>query len=277
MKTLKLLTAALVFISLAAEPARAEVYLEWYIGNAFPVTAPNPVDLTINPAFRGPAVADLEYPRTVSSNLITGGKLGTWFVKEGFLGFDYPPRMKYLGFYLDFNYHTIDYLPGVGSRRMYVSSIPPPLGFQHYKFLGTGSIATIAFMFAFRYGFFPKEKVPFGKLQPYIAVGPAVFITSLRPTLMIQPNYVYEFFPTANKIPGKYSGSYQSSVVIGLATELGLRYMITRFLSVETSFKYRYACPSQTFDISILGFEHELRYAPQLNLFSVQIGVAYHF
>lgn len=183
-----------------------------------------------------------------------------------------------MGFYLDLNHHTLDYLPGVGSRRMYVSSIPPPLGFQHYKFLGNGSVTTLAFMFAFRYGFLPTEKVPFGRLQPYLAVGPAIMITSLRPTFMVQPNYQFEFFPTTtNRIPGKYSGSYKSTVAVGLATEIGVRWMIRKFLSIETSVKYRYAQPSCTYDIPIYGVDHQLTYSPALSIFSIQSGLAYHF
>ncbi|MGQ9688691.1 MAG: hypothetical protein ACUVXF_07910 [Desulfobaccales bacterium] len=85
MKRSRILIAALLFMTLAVGTSRAELYLEGYLGNAFSVTAPNPIDLGINPTYRGPASADLEYPRTVSSNIILGGKLGTWFVKEGFL------------------------------------------------------------------------------------------------------------------------------------------------------------------------------------------------
>lgn len=81
MKPSRILIAALLFVALAVGTAGAELYLEAYFGNAFTVTVPNPIDLNINPAFRGPVSADLEYPQTVSSNFILGGKVGTWFVK----------------------------------------------------------------------------------------------------------------------------------------------------------------------------------------------------
>ena len=37
-----------------------------------------------------------------------GVKVGTWFVKEGFLGWSgYPDWMKYFGFYTDFSYQRL--------------------------------------------------------------------------------------------------------------------------------------------------------------------------
>jgi hypothetical protein len=58
-----------------------------------------PVGLSVNPAYRGPINADPEFPRTLSTDFMPGLKIGTWFVKNGFLGFDYPDWMKYFSFY----------------------------------------------------------------------------------------------------------------------------------------------------------------------------------
>jgi outer membrane protein W len=122
-----------------------------------------------------------------------------------------------------------------------------------------------------------------------VGLGPAIFITSLKPTFQAQPNSYYEFFPvrTDGSVNPQtidyrvqlreFDASQKSTVSIGLGAELGLRYMITKFLSVETSVKYRYTSFSTTYDVDILGYTHQLTYAPQLNLFSVQAGVAYHF
>jgi len=275
-----MLLAALTLLVLAAGTAHAETYVEGYLGNNFTVTSPNPLELDINPLFRGPAKADLEFPRTVSSAFMVGAKLGIWFSKQGFPRFDYPDWMKYVGVYLDFNFHGFDKsdltFNTMGSRRMYLPLTNYPY-FQNYKFWlrKDASIITLAFMFAIRYGFNPTEQVPFGKWQPYVAVGPALFITSMKPTFKIQPTNT--FFPVVAETGIDYESSFKSTVSLGLATEIGLRYMIRRFLSVETSVKYRYTRPSTTYDLDIFGFTHQLRYAPQFNLFSIHAGVAYHF
>ena len=267
----------IALIAFAAGTARAETYIEGYLGSNFSISSPNPIELDVNPLYRGPTKTVLEYPRTFSTALIGGLKLGTWFSREGFPHINYPDWMKYLGFNLDFSYNQFYFLEGIGSRRMTIIPSPGRTHYQHYKFYGNGGIYSLGFMFAGRYGFFPTEKVPFGKLQPYVAAGPAIFITGMGPNLMFQPNGHYELFPTYYGIPRRFSTSYQSTVNLGLETELGVRFMITRFLSIDSSVKYRYVRPSSTYEFSIDGFTHKLTFAPQLNLFSIQAGVAYHF
>lgn len=89
----------------------AETYVEAYLGANFTVTSPNPLELNINPGYKGPVQTDLEFPRTLSSSLIHGAKLGTWFSKEGIPKIDYPDWMKYVGFYFDFNFHGFQKSP----------------------------------------------------------------------------------------------------------------------------------------------------------------------
>jgi hypothetical protein len=75
----------------------------------------------------------------------------------------------------------------------------------------------------------------------------------------------------------EFDPSRKTVVSLGLATELGLRFMLTKFLSVDTSVKYRYTSFSTSYDLEIYGITHQLRYAPQFNIFSIQTGLAYHF
>jgi hypothetical protein len=285
LKKIMVLIMALALLALTVGMAPAETYVGGYFGSNFTVTAPNPFEFKVNPLYKPIQVAP-EYPRTVTYPLLIGGvKFGTWFSKEGYPGFDYPDWMKYFGFYLDFNIHGFNFYREVGSRRMYVSPVTVPPGtfsFQHYKFLGSGTLITLGFMFAARYGFFPTEKVPFGKLQPYAAVGPALFITTFSPTLMFQPVSTL-VFPAINTI-NEYSASSKTAVSPGLEAELGLRYMFTRengpkdrAISFETSVKYRYVRPTLNYDLDAEGFTHQLRFTPQFNIFSIQMGLAYHF
>jgi hypothetical protein len=271
-KKITVLFVVLGLIALTAGAVPAEMYVEGYIGNNFTITSPNPLGFDVNQNYKA-VQAYPEYPRTLSSNVIGGGKLGIWCSKQGYPHVDFPDWMKYFGFYLDFNFHGLDYKPGVGTRRINISPSTPPY-FDQYKFLGNGSIATFGFMFAARYGFFPTEKVPFGKLQPYLALGPAIMLTNLGTTYMSQPSH-HNLFPYFGVVYAKAAPT--TTVSPGLQVELGLRYMITRFLSVETSAKYRYTSFATSYDVNIDGYTHQLRYAPQLNLFSIYSGLAYHF
>jgi hypothetical protein len=105
-------------------------------------------------------------------------KIGTWFVKEGFLGYDYPAWAKYFGFYTDFSYHRLDF------RRQTIST--PPTGVGANTFFSEGHAATWAFMFACRCGLLPDAEVPFGRLQPYVAVGPALLFSSQTPKIRVK-------------------------------------------------------------------------------------------
>jgi hypothetical protein len=286
-KKVTALLIALTFLYVTTGKAIAETYVEGYIGNNFMLTSPNPLELDVNPSYRGPVSTSLEFPRTLTSSLIFGGKLGIWFSKEGFPKFDFPDWMKYVGFYLDFTWLGLDTYSfeksdlvdnTVGSRRMYVYPSTPP-HYQHYQFSVNhgASIITLAFMFSARYGFMPTEKVPFGKLQPYVAVGPGIFITSMSPRFRFQPESGFELVPVSSVGPTVIPLSYTTVVNVGLATELGIRYMITKFLSVDTSAKYRLVQPSLSYDLDTDGFTSQLRFSPQINLFSIQVGLEYHF
>lgn len=116
-------------------------------------------------------------------------------------------------------------------------------------FWDEGSAWTLAFMFVGRYGFLPDSDVPFGRLQPYIAVGPAIFFSHME----IDP------------------GGSDSQHDLGLAVESGVRYMALKNVSVNLAFKYRY------FESSYRGFNFTGTIEPTFHLFSGILGVAYHF
>jgi hypothetical protein len=254
--------------------AQGELYLEGYMGDNFAVSSPHPLEIKANPLYSSAKIVSTNYPQNVSFSLLGGVKLGTWFVREGFLGFDYPSWMKYLGFYLDFCFHSISFQKVIGSQRMYFFPSPSPNHFELVKFTGDGEIVTLAFMAAFRYGFSPSEEVPFGRWQPYVAIGPAIFFSGLSPQLLFQggPNV---FFPGSFGYINMTSDD--SSVNVGLATEAGLRRMFTKHLSLEISVKYRYVHPSYSYNFSYVGYYHQLRVNPTFHLFNFQIGAAYHF
>jgi opacity protein-like surface antigen len=180
--------------------------------------------------------------------------------------------MKYLGFYLDFSYHRLN----LGQQSVqYRENFFGLRSRGALDFSSEGNAATLAFMFAGRYGFFPDSEVPFGRLQPYLAVGPALLFTSQ------QPRFNFARF-TGPFTTDDMDLASDSDMVLALAVEAGLRWMALKNVSLDASFKYRYAKPSFSYAISPGGNaffvnQHAVTMDQTLNLFSFQLGAAYHF
>lgn len=249
----------------------AEMYVEGYVGG---VTAPDQemsfsnstIFSTLTRITHGtPGMFDDPF-------LMGGGKVGMWFVKDGwmkewFLCCDFQEWMKYFGFYLDLNYQNLDF-----KRRTGVSI--DNLKFKAKNIFWTeGNALTVALMFAGRYGFVPDAEVPFGRLQPYLGLGPALVITSQDPAMIIDPEGV-------RMGPFHADPSRKTETALGLEIEPGIRWMLTKNVSIDLSCKYRYANPSFTF-----GFHPDnhfvspgtMKLDPEYNLLSAQLGIAFHF
>jgi opacity protein-like surface antigen len=71
-----------------------------------------------------------------------------------------------------------------------------------------------------------------------------------------------------------------TDTTIALAAESGIRYMATKNVSIDLSFKYRYAQPSFYLNDRVNeadGAPASVKLTPTYNLFSGEIGVAYQF
>jgi hypothetical protein len=263
MRETKLIMVALAFLALVAGTARAEMYVEGYIGGNFATSASDMLSGNYrNDPFWGAGPFTTDHSGHIAPAVVAGLKIGTWFVRDGFLGCNYPDWMKYLGFYIDFSYHRLLFRRQPGNWTNYTV----PVVYQN-NFFSAGNAFTLAFMFPVRYGFFPDREVPFGRLQPYMGVGPAILFSSQRPTFY-SPNYDWTL-----KAPS------DSTVYPALAVEGGLRWMVLKNVSLDASFKYRYAHPIYAFSsvIDYFGTIHKFRFSPTLSLFSFQAGAAYHF
>lgn len=244
------LLALVAGLVLLAAPARAEMYVEGYVGG---VQAAN-----FNEPFiekQGPTTYIINFPGKTDPAVIGGLKIGTWFVKEGFLGYNYPEWMKYFGFYTDFSFHRLVIRRTPVVAMVYAAAGAPGVAVPGV-FQAEGYAATWAFMFTARYGFLQDSEVPFGRLQPYVAVGPAIMFTGFVPSTSL-------------------NWSSNSDATICLAVDAGVRWMCLKNVSLDVSFKYRYAEPQ--FDFSSLGGLRTASYGPSYHLFSGQVGVAYHF
>jgi len=278
---------AVALVALAA-PASAEMYVEGYLGGT--AVANMGQAFTIQDLYGvGPFNASqnnhLQFPGTSDPTVLGGLKLGTWFVKEGFAGYSgYPDWLKYFGFYTDLSFQRLEMHGQNISGTTNVTSTGPPPGpnFAYANagnFTSEGSIVTWAFMFAARYGFYPDSEVPFGRLQPYVAVGPAIMFSSMSPKV----NTLLVGGPGGGYQDSQISGGSQASTNIALAVDAGIRIMALKNVSFDISFKYRYAQPSYTFsgidgNNFFGGFPAAtFKLNPVYQLFSGQLGVAYHF
>jgi len=271
-KSYRLRFAGLVFLAatLLVLPvgAGAEMYVEAYLGGVFPASESFNFGATPTSFY----TYNVNVPGKYNPAVLGGLKLGTWFVKEGFLGFNYPDWMKYFGFFLDFSYHRLDLKQQQASYREVFAGLASQ---GQLNFSSEGTAATLAFMFAGRYGFFPDSEVPFGRLQPYVAVGPALCFITQRPRF----NFVSFSGPF---LTDDLDLASKSDVALALAAEAGLRWMALKNVSLDASFKYRYAQPGFTYTLSPGGngffvAQHDISIEPTLHLFSFQVGAAYHF
>lgn len=209
-----------------------------------------------------PITANL--PGNMEAFVVGGLKFGYWFTPYGTYAIGgMPDWMKYFGFFTDFSYHKLNVADQSGTFNVGGVKVGT------IQFDTKGSLVTWAFMFAGRYGFLPDSEVPFGRLQPYLAVGPAIFFTHQDPTVNVTQPVVLGL-----------SASGKDQVTVGVAVETGLRYFFNKSISAEASFKYRYTSYSGS-HAGTLPLAPALRYSydsrADLNLFTGQVGVAYHF
>jgi hypothetical protein len=323
-----LVLAALLVLPTAVQ---AEMFIEGYMGGvagggAGTSTSRNfvsPGPTVSTPTGFLPGGAQFSYPTTVmgstgaafdgiSPAFVGGLKLGAWFEQSGVLaGVNFPSWMKYFGFYLDFKFHRLDIdkqdapvnvniAGGSGGRYFF----PPgtPVDWESSVFGGQGNVATcwtegkaatIAFMFAARYGLYPDSEVPFGRLQPYVAVGPAIMIVNQDPAIVVNPanldatqtttyNYLGIITTTTQNlavggIPSQSSKFHSGlTVAAALAVDAGFRYMALRNVSLDIFFNYRYAQPSFSYN-AINPLFGSFDFKPTFHLFMGGLGAAYHF
>jgi opacity protein-like surface antigen len=191
----------------------------------------------------------------VEPSVIGGVTVGYDFIKEGFLGYDWPDWMKYFGVALDFTYNRMD-IRGqsrtvtVGGVNIANVAIPKMEGYA----------AAWSFLVYAHYGFLPDSVVPSGRLHPYVMVGPACMLTGLN--------------VNSGGLGARLGSSSQADVA--LVVEAGVRYFALKNVSLDTSFRYRYAEPSWNFNNSILGVPATID-ARDFNSFSFLFRASYHF
>ena len=103
-------------------------------------------------------------------------------------------------------------------------------------------VLTVAGNFMFRY--------PGKRLQPYVGIGPALFMA---------------------KLSDAASSETQSATTVGLNTQLGLRYFMTRHVALFGEYKFNYARFNFSETANLLGF------SGTYTAHNFVVGIGYHF
>ncbi len=279
------LAISLVLLLIAAVPAPAETYTELFIGGVHTANDFIPFDL-LHRYPNGVSAENCAVPGrihlAVNYSGTAGIRLGTWFAKEGFPKINYPDWMRYFGCYFDFSYHRLDFRPQK-MNTLSIDNTPPVFGIRGVpndkhtnRFLSEGRVFTVAFMASARYGFLPTEQVPFGRLQPYISLGPGLFIMDQEVTVQTM-----SWMAEKNMFTNWFNISPQSntSVSVCLIGDVGLRWMFTKHLSTDLFFRFRRATPGFTYKYrDPLSSQYtSFTMHPTFNIYSLNLGLAYHF
>ncbi len=180
-----------------------------------------------------------------SPQVVGGLTIGYDFVNKGFGAYSWPDWMKYFTFATDFTYNRI--------------SIPTQtvdIEFNGIKARGPFSIngyaATWSFLFIGHYGFLPDSEVPEGRISPYLGVGPAILFSG------------FNFDELGSS----------SSVNIALQSELGVRFMALKNVSIDVGLRYLYGTPTYHFTSSV-GETVDIN--TTTHFFTFLCRAAYHF
>jgi hypothetical protein len=308
---------------------QAEMFVEGYLGGVGAVSTGTSTSKSFStpganvstPAGFLPGRQQYSYPTTITGStgaafdsispaFVGGMKLGAWFDQSGVLSeINFPSWMRYFGFYLDFKYHRLNFdhqsmpatqnMAGASRGQYFLNGIPVnwnSLVSGGQEGIATcwseGTAATLAFMFAARYGLYPDSVAPFGRIQPYIALGPAIMFASQAPSIMVNSANLSATQTTSWTAAGvtatttqnlAVAGSAQSSkfhsestVAAALAVDVGFRYMALKNVSLDIFFNYRYAQPSFHYS-AVNPLFGSFDFKPTYHLLMGGMGAAYHF
>jgi opacity protein-like surface antigen len=250
-----ILLTLMVPIVLFAPQAYAESYVAGQIGATFPGNGLSSGDLTSTSApFQSGAISGtVNFPsgttvsdQSLKTSFLFGGKIGHYFSRTRWFGleaeiFYSTPHIKQQDITLRSN-TPFTFTPSGGGPSSSLGNELTSVGVQGANF----SVLTIApFNLMFRY--------PGYRLQPYIGIGPGIFIASIKNPSITQGD------------------NSQSSTKLGLNTLVGVRYYLTRHVSAFAEGKYNYVRFNFEENPNFFGFN--ATYTP----ISVAFGIAYHF
>ena len=220
-------------------------------------------------------------------NPTTQGVSGKWGMNLGWWSHDDPASFwGHLGGNFNFSYNQLDFQKGAGSFKATVTLTPQP-GFSDeavgaMSFASQGELYSVAYLFNYREGVLPDHMAPFGRLQFYGGLGPALMINTQQFTSV-------NFFISnasgkpGNPVPVEQDFGSQKETSLGLMVQLGANYFLTKNVYMKVSFDYRYF--QSSFDLTGDGITHDHRISQSFgselnydnNLFGINLGAGFQF
>jgi opacity protein-like surface antigen len=207
-------------------------------------------------------------PWTNTGSQGVSGRIG---LNVGFWASDDPAKfLSHIGGAINFSYNTLNLQGMRGSFTQTASNVlviedevPQTIVFTTFtkggfELSSSGHLYSLAFLFNARQGFLPDDQVPYGRLQIYGGLGPAMIINNQKFTIS---SSFYRTFPA------------QTKVSPGLMMQAGARYFFTRNVYACVSFDYRYF--QSSFNVSAAGFSTKVKY--DNNLLGVNFGAGLQF
>src|SRR5262245_22377778 len=243
----RLLGAVVLLVGLAvgAVPASAEWFADLYVGGAF--TQNN--DLKAKGSFNGTPFELTANDLRFDSSVTGGGRLGYWF-----------EALPWLGLGLDVAY----FAPNVASQNVDttvkvggISANVGQLSFDKVKL----DVTDVSFDLMLRWpGLVASAQFPKGRLQPYLTVGPTIFLATAKDSTN---------FGSPNN-----QSSHDTSV--GVKAGVGTTWMLTPHIGIFGEYRFTHFSPKFEFDNDVAGFS-KTKVETDVNTHHVLVGVPFRF
>lgn len=212
---------------------------------------------------------------------------GKWGVNVGWWVNDDPASfLGHLGGNFNFSYNRLDFQRSGGSFKAAVTIAGVPdfvdgaVGTMDFG--SRGDLFSLAHLFNYRRGVLPDDQSPFGRLQFYGGLGPALMINNQKCT-SVNTFISNSSGKPGNPIPVKQSFGSQVDVSPGLMVQLGAKYFFTKNIYTNFSLDYRYF--QSSFVLTGNGITHDHRinqsFGSKLhynnNLFGINFGAGFQF
>lgn len=200
---------------------------------------------------------DFDHSSHFKPNFSGGMRVGSWFGCE-----DSDSWKKYLGCYGDATYDSLH-------THFYRSLIPvhytensfgPAEGTTEAQFLSKGHALTAAVLLSVR--------GTVGWFQPYLALGPALFVVRQESTLVVEPHSADSSTLSVLVLTERKIKTKKTARAPALVVDAGFQWSVSKHVFLDTFFKYRFAKPN---------FHGEMTLHPTFNLCGCYLGAGYKF